>query len=956
VDTILLLGQNLALLIASAYLYGLVSRRFPVKPTARNQVLYGFFFGAIAIISMQLPLVLETGVILDGRVMVVTLAAPFGGVWASLTAGLIASIYRYTLGGPGAYPGIAAILLGVLVGAQFVRTLKNEKDQIRPLHFILLGGVNSVLGLLFTFFLPDWDLALRVAGKILLPITIYYPLCSLLLGSLFLSETHRQNTERALLESEERFRLLVETNPNGILVHHNKVIQLANPAVVKLLGINDPEGILGRNFYSLVAPEDREKLNERRKRVVKGETLSMIETRFIRDDGRIIDVEITGSLVPLGKVRAVQTTFRDISAQKQAQKALAESEERFRSIVDNSHDGIYIIDDQKRITYANPEMCNLTGYSEPELVGALFNKIVTGKGAELTLDRHTRRMAGEEVPSRYTFEILRKDGEKRWVEVSASIFDDSRGRRFNVAQFLDVTDRKMAEAALQQSEERFRAMVESSPNGVLCHRDGEIILANPAAARILAAEKPDDLIGLDFYSFMHPDQLEKALERKQKLLQTGGHTPLIERRLIRLDGKEIEVEATGSVVALGDGKSIQSVIRDITLRKKAQRELAESEERFSAAFHASPIWATINTLDEGRYLAVNQAFCNITGYSREEVLGRTSIEVGLWPDPGIREPLINLFKKEGSFNNQEVPRRFKDGSLHTLLWSADPIEFAGQSCMINTLTDITERKKTEMELALYREQLEDLVKERTHELKLANDQLEEEVKERKSAESELRQYADTQKVLIQEVNHRVKNNLAAIIGMVHMEQDRAEAEKRMAQLPFLQDLVGRIEGLATVHRLLSASGWRPLQLSELCEQVVSAALQGVPLNKKIEVKITPSRVRVDNNQAHHLTLVLNELATNSMKYALDGRPAAWINIEIKQKKDVVEILFKDDGPGYPEQIIRGDLSSTSIGFELIRGITRQSLNGRTTFRNDNGACTLISFRNNHKNHMERLQQ
>lgn len=259
--------------------------------------------------------------------------------------------------------------------------------------------------------------------------------------------------------------------------------------------------------------------------------------------------------------------------------------------------------------------------------------------------------------------------------------------------------------------------------------------------------------------------------------------------------------------------------------------------------------------------------------------------------------------------------------------------------------EIGKRKEAESELKQHREHLEVLVDERTAELKQANDMLQIEIAERKRADKELRQYADAQAVLVREVNHRVKNNLSAIISMLHMEQDRAEAEGPASKQTVLQDLVGRIGGLSTVHSLLSASGWRPLEISALCQQVVSAALQGVPLGKRINVEITPSRVQINSNQAHHLTLVINELTTNSMKYALEKRQQASINIDIRQNGQTIAIFFRDDGPGYPDPIIQDGFVPSSTGFELIRGIVRQSLNGDVTFSNENGALARIFFQN-----------
>lgn len=259
--------------------------------------------------------------------------------------------------------------------------------------------------------------------------------------------------------------------------------------------------------------------------------------------------------------------------------------------------------------------------------------------------------------------------------------------------------------------------------------------------------------------------------------------------------------------------------------------------------------------------------------------------------------------------------------------------------------EMTERKQAAEQLENYRDYLEELVEERTGELTMANDRLQQEILERKKVEQKLRDNAETLRVLVREVNHRVKNNLSAIIGMLHMEEDRVKAGEAVQYLPSLQDLICRIDGLATVHSLLSASGWRPLEVDELCRQVVDAALKGVPIGRRMRVKVMSSKIQINSNQAHHLTLIINELATNSMKYGFGIRDEATINIAFHQDKRSLMIVFRDDGPGYPEEILRDNCKLSSIGFELIRGIAFRSLNGTVEFTNDNGALSRIVFNN-----------
>jgi ribose transport system ATP-binding protein len=219
------------------------------------------------------------------------------------------------------------------------------------------------------------------------------------------------------------------------------------------------------------------------------------------------------------------------------------------------------------------------------------------------------------------------------------------------------------------------------------------------------------------------------------------------------------------------------------------------------------------------------------------------------------------------------------------------------------------------------------------------------ITERKQAEDQLKKYTETLTVLLREVNHRVKNNLAALISMLHMEQNKANITRNTGYIDFLNDLISRIQSLSTVHSMLSAQSWQPLELNSLCSQVIQGAISGTPPDKKVQTRITPSKIKVNSNQAHHLTLVINELATNAVKHAMHGREKVLLSVDISSKGEDIRISFKDDGPGFPETLLEGDFSKANIGFELIRGIVTQSLDGELKLLNNHGATAVIIFQN-----------
>jgi PAS domain S-box-containing protein len=213
--------------------------------------------------------------------------------------------------------------------------------------------------------------------------------------------------------------------------------------------------------------------------------------------------------------------------------------------------------------------------------------------------------------------------------------------------------------------------------------------------------------------------------------------------------------------------------------------------------------------------------------------------------------------------------------------------------------------------------------------------------------AQAQQDAETRTVLLNEVNHRVKNNLTGILGLLYTARANARVEDRSTYQATMDNLIGRVRGLSTVHSMLSESEWSPLPLSNLAAKVIDNALQALPHGKHVSVDVTPSPVRVTSDQAHNLALVINELATNTIKYALQARDSAQITFQITFQDDtgqagsVVRCEFRDDGPGYSEDVLR--LERHSVGFGLIQNIVRKSLCGELSLYNDRGAVAVIRF-------------
>lgn len=209
------------------------------------------------------------------------------------------------------------------------------------------------------------------------------------------------------------------------------------------------------------------------------------------------------------------------------------------------------------------------------------------------------------------------------------------------------------------------------------------------------------------------------------------------------------------------------------------------------------------------------------------------------------------------------------------------------------------------------------------------------------------QDAQTKADLLKEVNHRVKNNLTAIVGLLYAEERYAPAEGRAYIEAAMGRLTQRIGGLLEVHNMLSQSEWGPLPLSELAAQIIAAALKVLSPDQQARVEIPSSEIEVSPRQANNLALVIHELVTNTLKYAWNGRKAIYIQVAMALEGDTIRLEYRDDGPGYPEDVLT--LRRYNVGIYLIRRLVTTSLRGTLQLANHNGAVTTLYIRTEERN-------
>jgi two-component system, cell cycle sensor histidine kinase and response regulator CckA len=256
---------------------------------------------------------------------------------------------------------------------------------------------------------------------------------------------------------------------------------------------------------------------------------------------------------------------------------------------------------------------------------------------------------------------------------------------------------------LEKSEKKYRQLFETVMVGIYRTgiEDGKFFAANEALAKMLGYESVHTLVK-EYVTSEHYVDPERRQELLHRLLE-DGKVDGFEIEMKRVDGSHIQIALSARIYP--DRGYLEGVIVDITDRKRALAALKESEMKFSKLFQASPVYMTFSTLDDGCFLEVNDAFTKITGYPREEVLGRNPAEIGLLPNPEKMFPLVKLIREHGGFYEEKIEFRTKNGESLSGLFSSEKIQLGGRDCLVNVFIDITERKLASSKLQESEERL-----------------------------------------------------------------------------------------------------------------------------------------------------------------------------------------------------------------------------------------------------------
>jgi PAS domain S-box-containing protein len=418
--------------------------------------------------------------------------------------------------------------------------------------------------------------------------------------------TARKQSEKELQESEERFRAVFEGSLDAIFLadpESGKVIG-ANPAAEELLS-RPVEEIIGLHQTQLHPAHLKSSVEEKFSRHAREEDKERpFESSVLRSDGQEIPVEILAHIIQIDGVPVLYGTFRDITERKRVEEALVESEQRYRLLAESTYDIIWTSDMDLRFSYLSPSVERFIGYSPEELIGKTIIDHLTPSSTEAATKTFLEAFAGENAitsvsPGSRTIELQRfhKNGSVVWGELTFTFLRDDEGRLAGILGVTrDITERKKAAKALQESEEKYRRVVQDSIDAVIIVQGLNVRFVNQGALRMWGYQREEEMVGRLVTDLVAPDYRE-LIEKRGRARERGEVVPdRYEFKALHKEGSEFHAELLVSNIIYQGVAARQGVIRDITERKRLEEELMKAQRIESLGVLAGGIAHDFNNI------------------------------------------------------------------------------------------------------------------------------------------------------------------------------------------------------------------------------------------------------------------------------------------------------------------------------------------------------------------------
>ena len=705
-----------------------------------------------------------------------------------------------------------------------------------------------------------------------------------------------------LKESEERYRSVVEHLGEGMFVAQGNKVVFSNAQASQIMRVSNAE-LLGSDPISWIHPDDVAEVAKLRQDLQDGvDVQENYEVRIAGSDPEVRWINIRPKQVQWGRSRATLTFFSEITERKSISERLKRSDERYRAVIDHVDSGMVVLQGD-HLVYANRRAAEIARMDPQSLLKIGFLRHVHPDDHAVILDRRARRLAGEDVPSRYEVRLRFDDGTIRWIEIGVSVVPWD-GKPATITFFSDVTERKNITHALHLSEERYRAVVEHSGEGMVVVHDGKFVFVNKRAAEMVHMTQ-EDMLREGYLHRVHPADHAIVDERRRKRLAGEPVPNRYEIRLLLPHGDIRWIEIGVSVVPWDGTQASLTFFSDVTERKHAETELQRTSSEREAILNTALVGIALSVNRRNQW--VNDKFAEMLGYTREELMGRSSQDFHVytqsWESMGDAQQAA--FKKNGTFSTERQLKR-RNGET---FW----VQMAGrcvrgndpESGVIWTFLDISDRIQAEQNT------LAALKKER-------------ELNELRSR-------------FVAMTSHEFRTPLATILSSTQLLKyysDRLPDSEKDDVLKTIESGVHRMTRMLDRVLLLGKVDAHMLEFApttvdvlQLCQDLLQEAISQYPDHKcevKAQFQLDLPSGPYDEKLLRH---IFSNLLSNAIKYSPNG---GQVMFDVHQRDDKTVFTVSDQGIGIPADEVAhlfesfhrasnvGDIQGTGLGLAIVK--------------------------------------
>jgi PAS domain S-box-containing protein len=742
--------------------------------------------------------------------------------------------------------------------------------------------------------------------------------------------TDRKRAEEKLRENETRFKDLFNNMSSGVVVYQvaengeDFIINDINRAVEIIEKVRK-DNIIGKSVLSVFPGVKEYGLFEVMQRVDATGISESFPVSLYKDNRISGWRENYIYKLPTGEVVAI---YQDVTEKKQAEKKLRESEERYRTLTESSPDQIFIVSRDDTLQFVNSRALEQFNRPLNQILGkpriSMFPpEIAMVQGVSLKKVFETGTPLQQE-------ETIRSGNIITWIDTRFVPLKDETGNVLSVLGIArDITERKQAEEALRESGERYSALLNGTSIGVgYWSTDGTLLYLNEISLkRLKGTEK--DFIGKTMRE-LFAEEAEMYLDRIRKASLSSG--PMEYEDYISLPVGKSWYMSVYTRICRPDGlvMGIQVISIDITDRKHTEQALRESEARLATAMDIARLvnWefdvaSGMFTFND-RFYALYETTADREGGNL--MAAELYMQEFVYPEdrPAVLASIQKLLTTTDPDYTGQIEHRItpRDGTVRTIIARFVPV-MDPDGKVVRTYganQDITDFKLLESEIRSLNAVLEQRVKDRTKALSDAKEALEVEIAQRQVTEQKLQKSYNEKVTLLKEIHHRVKNNLQIVASLLNLQSRYVKDEPALATIRESQN---RVKAMALVHeKLYRADDIAHISLHDYIRFLGNGLFQFYDAKSRgIRFTIEIQEVNVDIDVAIPLGLIMNELISNSLKYAFPGERNGEITISVRKEGPILAVVYRDNGIGIPADLNWRE--TQSLGLRLVNTLVDQ---------------------------------